>query len=162
MLSSRAPTCRSTLIGTVVLPASSTPSPRLPASEPGHVELPLDARVLAVVVVDAADVGDDLAGRGVDRHQRPVIDILVAHRRNPFHDLGLGLLLQRVVEGGNDPVAAGADGLVRVRDAHRRQDARHFVLHRNEKCGSRRTDVTLLGFISSRAATASSCCRWVM
>src|SRR5439155_13043423 len=41
--------------------------PRLPEADAGHVELALDARIVAVVVIDRADVGEDLAGPRIDR-----------------------------------------------------------------------------------------------
>ena len=82
--------------------------------EPRHVELALDLRGLAVVVVDAADVRDDLAGRRVDRDQRRIVDVLVGEVGDPLLDELVSDLLQGVVEGGLDAVAAGADRKRRI------------------------------------------------
>ena len=100
---------------------------------------------VGVVVVGAADVGEDLAGPVVEGRQRAVVEVLAAqvghpggvrdadllgvalrirragqdrHRLDPL----LGRLLHRVVEGGDDPVTARLErcaglGLLAAEDA---------------------------------------------
>ena len=101
----------------------------LAASKARHVELPLHARVLAVVVVDAADVRDDLAGRRVECYQRPVVHVLGLELVDPAAHLGLGGLLQAVVQRGDHPEAAGPELLCRVLIAELGQDLLCLALH---------------------------------
>ena len=126
-------------------------------AEPGHVELALDAWVLAVVVVDAADVRDDLPGRRVDGHHGRVVDVEAAERVDPLQDEPLRLLLQRIVEGGRDAIAAGADRGAPVRDPGRAARMRSASERtRKLKCGSWRMLVRRFGFICTQVVALAS------
>ena len=96
---------------------------RLATAEAGDVELAVDARILPVVVVHRSHVGDDLAGRGVDRHQRAVADVLVREGGDPLCHFLVRLLLQAEVDRGRDLVAAGAQLEGRILEAEGGEDA---------------------------------------
>src|SRR5207249_3578519 len=105
---------------------------RLAQTDTRDVELALDARVVAVVVVDRADVGEHLAGPWVDRHESRVPDVSTVQPVHPFADLPLADLLFGHVERRRDAVAtAGHRGLISTEDlselvAHLEDEVRGF------------------------------------
>ena len=90
---------------------------RLAQADARDVVLTLHARVVAVVVVDGADIRDDLTVARIDRHQRRVPDILRVQLLDPVPHLALGDLLLRHVERRRHLVAAARDrSLVAAQD----------------------------------------------
>ncbi len=74
-------------------------------------------------------VGHDLAGRRVDRHQRPVAHVLVGEVGDPLvHELASNLL-QVVVERRRDLVAAGANVELGILRAECLEDLRRLGPH---------------------------------
>ena len=88
---------------------------RLAPAEPGHVELALDPRILAIPIVDAAHVRDDLAGGRVDGNQRRVVHVEAGQGLHPLRHQPLRLLLERQVEGRLDSISAGENLERRIR-----------------------------------------------
>jgi len=115
-------------------------------ADAGDVELALNTRIVAVVVVDGPDIRQDLAGSRVDGHERGVPYVAAVQLLDPLLHLPLADLLLRHVQRRRHAVTTTRD-----RRLVAAEDLRELVSHLKhevrglDRCHRRARDLDRLG-----------------